>query len=258
MLRFDSVKGTSPAPKKTAASKSSTTSSGATKTGTAAKKKTTTTTTTTKSRAAGGLKKSTGLRKGTKTGAKKKAKGPTPEELALQKKQNEAALVIQSSFRGFKTKKEQEIARQKKEEMEKQMEEFRKQAWLAEIERQRKLDAERRKKHMEEAKRRKEEVSLRKKLLEMAYDGEIEDLEKNWPRAREVFKGDACVEVADGHGTTLLSEAAAGGQAETVRWLIEKGAFPNSLGGQCRAPEPSPPPPRAASIRFHHSIPPSR
>ena len=54
--------------------------------------------------------------------------------------------MIQSSFRGYKSKKEQELARQKKLEMEKQMEELRKQAWLAEIERQRKLDAERRKK----------------------------------------------------------------------------------------------------------------
>ena len=114
------------------------------------------------------------------------------------------------------------------------MEELRKQAWLAEIERQRKLDAERRKKMQEEAKRRKEEISLRKKLLEAAYDGEIEDLEKDWPRASEVFKEP--VEIADGHGTTLLSEAAAGGQVPGVKWLLEKGAFPNSIGEFKRTP----------------------
>ena len=48
--------------------------------------------------------------------------------MALEKKRTEAALVIQSSFRGYKSKKEQELARQKKLEMEKQMEELRKQA----------------------------------------------------------------------------------------------------------------------------------
>ena len=157
--------------------------------------------------------------------------------MALEKKRTEAALVIQSSFRGYKSKKEQELARQKKLEMEKQMEELRKQAWLAEIERQRKLDAERRKKQMEEAKRRKEEVGMRKKLLEAAYDGEIEDLEKLWPRAVEIFKGNfAAVETSDGHDTTLLSEAAAGGCVPCVAWLLEKGAFPNSVGEFKRTP----------------------
>lgn len=237
-FRRRSVKGTSPVPRKTATSSSSSSST------TATKKKTTTggaTKATGRTKTTGSLKKGTlaskaGGKKGTtKKGAKKK--GPTAEELAMQKKQNDAALIIQSQFRGFKTKKELEKQKREREEMEKQMEELRKQAWLAEIERQRKIDAERRKKMMEEAKRRKEEVSLRKKLLEMAYDGEVDELEKLWSKATDIFKGDVgAVEVADGHGTTLLSEAAAGGQVDAVSWLLAKGAHPNSLGEFSRTP----------------------
>ena len=214
-------------PKPKPAAKTSTTKAA----GSGATKKKTTTTTSTSSKAKTGLKKGTGLKKKVV-----KKKGPSAEELELQKKQNDAALVIQSSFRGFKTKKAEEEARKAREQVERDMEELRKQAWLAEIERQRKIDAERRKKMMEEAKRRKEEVSLRKKLLEMAYDGETEDLEKNWPRAKEIFGDHACAEVADGHGTTLLSEAAAGGATECLKWLLERGAHPNSLGEFARTP----------------------
>lgn len=44
------------------------------------------------------------------------------------------------------------------------------------------------------------------------------------------------VEVADGHGNTLLSEAAAGGSLATVQMLLHKGADPNALGEFKRTP----------------------
>ncbi len=234
-----SVKGTNPLPKKapvnsTPEAKKRFEEAGASVSKGAKTSKTASSSSSPATGRATGRTKTTGtLKKGSLTTKKKaggKGKKPSAEELAFQKKQAEAALVIQSSFRGFKQKKEfnelqrqHEEARKKREEVEKEMKELRKQAWLAEIERQRKLDAERRRKMQEEAKRRKEEVQLRKKLLEAAYDGEVEELEQLWPRAVEIFKDP--VETADGHGTTLLSEAAAGGQLEGVKWLVAKGAY---------------------------------
>ena len=50
-------------------------------------------------------------------------------------------------------------------------------------------------------------------------------MQSNWEKGEGIF--DEVAEVADGHGTTLLSEAAAGGQMSTLKFLMENGAHPN-------------------------------
>ncbi|KAG2492307.1 hypothetical protein HYH03_009261 [Edaphochlamys debaryana] len=105
-----------------------------------------------------------------------------------------------------------------------EMEALRKAAWQAQVDYERRQEAKRRQAREEEAKRKKEEAALRKQLLEAAYDGEVDVLRKGLSRAREagLLRPDP-VDAADGHGNTLLSEAAAGGQAEAAAMLLQAG-----------------------------------
>jgi len=65
--------------------------------------------------------------------------------------------------------------------------------------------------------------------LEVVFDGETEKLIQQFDEGIEL-------ECCDRHGTTLLSEAAAGGKFDFVTWLLGEGADPNSLGRYRRTP----------------------
>ncbi|GIL54449.1 hypothetical protein Vafri_9981 [Volvox africanus] len=118
-----------------------------------------------------------------------------------------------------------------------EMEALRRAAWQAQMEYERKQEAKRRQQREEEAKRKKEEAALRKSLLEAAYDGEDDLINAGLSRAREAgYLRPDPVEAADGHGNTLLSEAAAGGAVRTVQMLLQLGADPNSRGEFLRTP----------------------
>ncbi|EFJ52920.1 hypothetical protein VOLCADRAFT_115853 [Volvox carteri f. nagariensis] len=118
-----------------------------------------------------------------------------------------------------------------------EMEALRRAAWQAQVEYERKQEAKRRQQREEEAKRKKEEAALRKALLEAAYDGDDAQLRVGLSRARdEGYLRPEPVEAADGHGNTLLSEAAAGGALSTVQMLLQLGADPNTRGEFLRSP----------------------
>mmetsp|Transcript_21605 Transcript_21605/g.36809 ORF Transcript_21605/g.36809 Transcript_21605/m.36809 type:complete len:188 (-) Transcript_21605:60-623(-) len=59
------------------------------------------------------------------------------------------------------------------------------QAWQAQLEMERRKEADRRKKAELEARRKKEEIALRKAALEVAYDGEEQELGQLLQQARE-------------------------------------------------------------------------
>ena len=61
--------------------------------------------------------------------------------------------------------------------MQKEMEELRQQAYMAEVAYERKQEAKRRKKSEDDAKRRREETRIRTALLEAAFDDELEELQ---------------------------------------------------------------------------------
>lgn len=71
-------------------------------------------------------------------------------------------------------------------------------------------------------------------MLEAAFDGEDEELLGLMEKAKAVMK--SVVDCSDGHGNTLLSEAAAGGSASTVKLLLGRSANPNSTGEFQRTP----------------------
>eukprot|EP00928_Gymnodinium_smaydae_P080431 TRINITY_DN64122_c0_g1_i1.p1 TRINITY_DN64122_c0_g1~~TRINITY_DN64122_c0_g1_i1.p1 ORF type:complete len:575 (-),score=99.29 TRINITY_DN64122_c0_g1_i1:125-1849(-) len=65
--------------------------------------------------------------------------------------------------------------------------------------------------------------------MEAAFEGDL-------PALLKAFDAGVTFDAADGHGTTLLSEAAGGGQAEMVELLLAEGADPNSRGRYGRTP----------------------
>jgi ankyrin repeat protein len=82
----------------------------------------------------------------------------------------------------------------------------------------------------EERAKRARVGKVRAELLEAAFDGDVDVM-------HSLFLEDvADVEMADPHGNTLLSEAAAGGHLEGVLFLIAKGANPNTQGEFKRTP----------------------
>ena len=69
--------------------------------------------------------------------------------------------------------------------MQKEMEELRQQAFMAEVAYERKQEAKRRKKNEEDAKRRREECRIRTALLEAAFDDDLEELKTLLKEASE-------------------------------------------------------------------------
>lgn len=187
------------------------------------------------SSAKAGAVKTGASKTGAKTGLKKGLKGKaTKKEDPWTSEQKTAACSIQARFRGFKARKEYEQKKNEKATMEKEIEELRRKAWLQEVEYERKQQDKRRKEMQEEARRRKEEAKLKRDLLEAAYDGEDGDLKELFEKARQTMKD--VENTADGNGNTLLSEAAAGGNASTIELLLSWGADPNLPGEFGRTP----------------------
>lgn len=125
-------------------------------------------------------------------------------------------------------------AMQQKAELE--MEVLRRAAWAAEVELMRKQDVKRQQLAEAESQRKKEEVALTKALLEASFDGDDAEIDQLLTRASLSFAGKPVVEASDGHGNTLLSEAAAGGSESTVIKIISLDADPNTKGEFGRTP----------------------
>ncbi|CAG9464649.1 unnamed protein product [Pedinophyceae sp. YPF-701] len=172
----------------------------------------------------------------TKTGAKKGAtkKSTKSEASKYTDEQKDAAVRLQAAWRGFSTRKNLADERKRKAAMEVEIEELRQKAWLIELEYNRKKEKERAKKAAEEARRKREAKRITEGLLDAAFDGEVEELEKLLREGEEYIPN--IVDAADGHGNTLLSEASAGGSLEAVRLLLARGANPNTQGEFKRSP----------------------
>lgn len=164
-----------------------------------------------------------------KTTASTKAVVKKPKEQSDEVRLEESVSVALSDE---KMRQQEEL----KKEAEVQMEKLRKAAWQVQVEYDRKQEEKMRKKAEEESKRKKEEAFITKALLEAAFDGDDEEIDKLLRKASSIFVGKSAVEASDGHGNTLISEAAAGGSSSTVTKLIALGADPNSKGEFGRTP----------------------
>ncbi|KAH9487709.1 hypothetical protein Btru_069463 [Bulinus truncatus] len=194
-----------------------------------------------------GLGKSTSQTK--KIVGKQKGKENVPKPTA----KDLAAIKIQTAVRRFLAKKTVEKRKREKQEYEEKMQELDKQAYLYLCKLEQEKAEKQHKKEEEEKKRKQDELKRKKQLLEAAYDGniivmkqilkEISDIDDKNGLGNDIIgrslrsKHIMCIiECEDANGNTALSEAANGGHADAIKFLLEHGADPNTIGQFRRTP----------------------
>ncbi|XP_050795316.1 IQ motif and ankyrin repeat domain-containing protein 1 isoform X2 [Gopherus flavomarginatus] len=207
-------------------------------------------------------------------GQKAQRKGTTKEESSSKlprkssNKQNEPALIhsphielnykekavltLQCAFRRILACRAREKRLREQREYTELMERLQREAFTAMVKKEQE-EAERERQKEEEKKKQQREIQQRKKrMLEAAFDGDVEEMKavlkevnldtKNGVGTNEKRKAThLCnhinmVECTDANGNTPLSEAAGGGHPSAIKLLIENGANPNCKGGFGRTP----------------------
>ena len=184
------------------------------------------------------------------------APAPSEEELRVSR----AALVIQCAWRRHGARRQLRSLRADKEALDAKLRQLEQDAYLRMVheEREREAKQRERKAREKEAKRRRD--ARRKRFLEAAYDGNVQELkflvddlerelENNNSAAAAAAAGEETMDESkkrqavldlydarDMNNNSALSEAAAGGSAETCSWLLRNGAEPNSTGAFARTP----------------------
>ncbi|XP_012942165.1 IQ motif and ankyrin repeat domain-containing protein 1 isoform X2 [Aplysia californica] len=207
--------------------------------------------------------KATPAARGGKTTATKKPSittkpaGKTDKPAEPKKKawtpQDEAARKIQTKARQFLAKKEIEKKKKEKQDYEDLMDKLEKEAFIHMVKMQQEEAERKAQKEDEERKRRQQEIKRRKRMLEAAYDGDLDIMKEVLKEVSDIDTKNgigndvigrslrtkhlmAVIDCEDANGNTPLSEAANGGSAEAIRFLLEKGAEPNSQGQFLRTP----------------------
>ncbi|XP_059144991.1 IQ motif and ankyrin repeat domain-containing protein 1-like [Physella acuta] len=183
---------------------------------------------------------------------KQKPKG-SPENEAQKEREIQAAIQIQTTFRKFMAKKELEKRKVEKFQYAEQMDKIEREAYLYMVKLDQEQNERKRLKEEEEKKIKLEETKRKKRMLEAAYDGdvgvmkqilkEVEDADNAAGIAQDVVG--KCirakhqlqlVECEDANANTALSEAANGGHAAAIKFLLDQGADPNTVGQFNRTP----------------------
>ncbi|KAG7470154.1 hypothetical protein MATL_G00136490 [Megalops atlanticus] len=168
-----------------------------------------------------------------------------PNKQKALSREEQAAVTIQCAVRQLLAKRERVRRERERQEYEELMERLQKEAFVALVQREQE-EAEREKRKEEEERRKKrEEQLLHIRLLEAAFDGEVEEIlavlkevsdrdTKNGigfddvgQRQRSLHQLHV-INITDANGNTALSEAAGGGQTEVIILLQEKGADVNT------------------------------
>lgn len=188
--------------------------------------------------------------------APKNTKQGTKNEKPKKKewtKEDDAARKIQTKYRQFKAKKDLEKKKKEKEEYEELMEKLEKEAFLHMVKMEQEEAERRQQKEDEERRRKKEEQKRIKRMLEAAFDGDLDQMkdilkevsdldDKNGigtdviGRALRTKHMMSMIDCKDANDNTALSEAANGGHADAIKFLLERGADPNTQGHFMRTP----------------------
>ncbi|XP_029448139.1 putative IQ motif and ankyrin repeat domain-containing protein LOC642574 homolog isoform X3 [Rhinatrema bivittatum] len=159
--------------------------------------------------------------------------------------EHKAALTIQCAFRKILAQKRIAKLQKDKQAYEELMDRLQKEAFVMMVKKEQEAAELQRKKEEEERKKKQEEVRRKKRILEAAFDGDVEEVlavlkevsdldTKNgvgYDEAGKVVRlrnQINMVDCTDANGNTPLSEAAGGGNPEVIKLLIERGAQPNS------------------------------
>lgn len=168
-------------------------------------------------------------------------------------KQDDAARTIQTKYRQHLAKKL--LARKKKEKQDYNdlMDKLEKEAVLKVIKMEQEQAEKERKKEEAERRRRKEDNMRKKRMLEAAFDGDIDEMTTILKEVKELDDKDdlgtdaiggairnkhlmQVIECEDANNNTPISEAANGGHVEAITFLLDRGADPNTQGQFKRTP----------------------
>ncbi|CAC5367262.1 Putative IQ motif and ankyrin repeat domain-containing protein LOC642574 homolog [Mytilus coruscus] len=193
------------------------------------------------------------------TGAKKPGAAPSkgnvpakPKE-KVWTKQDDSARTIQTKYRQFRAKKILEKKKKEKMDYEELMNKLEHEAFLKLVQMEQEQAEKDRKKEEEERRRRAEEIKRKKRMLEAAFDGDNEEILQILKEVKELDDKNnigndvigknlrdrhllAMVECEDANENTPISEAANGGNADTIKLLLDRGANPNTQGQFKRTP----------------------
>ncbi|XP_072432624.1 IQ motif and ankyrin repeat domain-containing protein 1-like isoform X3 [Chiloscyllium punctatum] len=188
-----------------------------------------------------------------KGGKAKPGAGKAPKKPSQAPRKERSAIIIQCACRQYLARKERIKRITARENYEELMEQLQREAFVALVKREQEAAAREREKEQKERKQKQEEQKRRTRMLEAAFDGDVDEMKallkevsdldfKNGIRHDEMGKVIqrrhqlALADCTDAHGNTPLSEASGGGHPEAIRFLIEKGANPNSKGAYGRTP----------------------
>ncbi|XP_067909710.1 IQ motif and ankyrin repeat domain-containing protein 1-like [Heterodontus francisci] len=164
-----------------------------------------------------------------------------------------SAIIIQCACRQYLAQKEKTKRLKEKENYEELMEQLQREAFVALVKKEQEAAAREREKEEKERKRRQEEQKRRTRMLEAAFEGDVDEMKALLKEVSELDSKNGVgndemgkvirqrhqltlTECTDAHGNTPLSEASGGGHPEAIKFLIEKGANPNSKGAYGRTP----------------------
>ncbi|XP_032896374.1 IQ motif and ankyrin repeat domain-containing protein 1 [Amblyraja radiata] len=167
--------------------------------------------------------------------------------------EGKSAITIQCAFRQYLARKEQARRREEREQYEETMEKLEREAYVALVKREQEAAAREREKEEQERRRKQEQQQRRVRMLEAAFEGDVEEMQSILKEVSELDTRDGVAfdamgqvmrqrhqldmtDCTDVHGSTPLSEAAGGGHPDAIQFLIEKGADPNSKGAYGRTP----------------------
>ncbi|CAH1774100.1 unnamed protein product [Owenia fusiformis] len=168
-------------------------------------------------------------------------------------KDDEAARKIQTGARGYLARKKLKALKKEKADYDELMDKLEKEA-LIQVVRMQQEEAERQQaKEDEERRQRIQEKKRQKRMLESAFDGDVDDMEAILKEVGDIDDKNGIgrddigtairnkhllniVECEDANENTPLSEASSGGSMDAVKFLIERGADPNHQGQFLRTP----------------------
>ncbi|XP_076463070.1 IQ motif and ankyrin repeat domain-containing protein 1-like [Babylonia areolata] len=191
--------------------------------------------------------------KGNKAGGDDAKKAAAAPKEHVWGPQDDAARTIQTNYRRLLAKKELAKRREKKLEYDALMDKLEKDAFVHLVKLQQEEAARQQQKEDEERKRKAEERKRKKRMLDAAFDGDTDDMRQILKEVTELDDkngvGDdvigralrnrhqlAMVNCEDANENTPISEAASGGHVDSILFLLERGADPNSVGQFRRTP----------------------
>ena len=165
------------------------------------------------------------------------------------KKRHNSAITIQKYWRRHGAKHIINSMKKEKEEYENKIKTLEHEAFLQMIKQEQEKEERKREKMMKEKQEKLRQEKRRKKFLEVAFDGNVEELkfiineftqelnsrsELDASQKKSlIFK---LIDSKDPNNNTALSEASASGNVEIIRFLLSKSADPNSIGAYNRTP----------------------